>query len=395
MVDWEKPLFSVVVLTYMQRHLLKACVDSIFEQDYPNIEIVVCDDCSADFDPDEVRDYILNAKSPNVKNVVVVKQSKNVGTSQNARLAVQHSSGAYFKLHAGDDMLYGRDALTAMARYLETPDVNIVAARSLACQYDGTMTDDCYPDKGAVQKMMGAGAQEQFTMLATQSWGQYISAPAVFWRRDFYDETGGFDPKYKYTEDWPMWLRITKAGHRITAVDKVTTIYRYGGISNDQNEINADLRKEHYEECAQMLEHEALPALEQRRQKLKIMRCKQSIWCLQAMITHETQWNDWSVPQKAVWKCRNAGYLFLSWLYRLRTGDIDISLRNEIILAVGIVLIYHFCHFHTPVCFTVNFDALCVAAFFAVLGFITLKIAFFFGIKYAVRMIPLMKRRRK
>lgn len=56
--DEHMPLVSIVVLTYLQRHILNECVDLILEQDYPNIEIVVCDDSSADFDCDEVRDYL-------------------------------------------------------------------------------------------------------------------------------------------------------------------------------------------------------------------------------------------------------------------------------------------------------------------------------------------------
>ena len=73
----DAPLFSIVVLTYLQRHLLNDCLDSVFEQDYPNIELVVCDDCSADFDPEEVRAYIDEHKEENIKKVTVYKQPQN------------------------------------------------------------------------------------------------------------------------------------------------------------------------------------------------------------------------------------------------------------------------------------------------------------------------------
>lgn len=388
----EYPLFSVIVLTYMQRHLLDACIDSILMQDYPNIEIVISDDCSADFDVDEVRNYITKKKRRNIKNLVVVKQLKNVGTSKNAITGIQLSSGDFFKLHAGDDMLYAKTTLRAMASHLKYPSVNIVSARSQACQHDGTMTEDYYPAHSAVESMMDANAYEQFTMMATQSWGQYVNAPAVFWRRDFYEKIGGFDPKYKYTEDWPMWLKITKAGYRITAVDESTTIYRYGGISNDQSDVNEVLGKEHYDECIRMLKEEALPVFEQEHQKVKILRCKQAIWCIQARIIYETQWKHWPVLKKVIWKCRNAKQLLLAWAYRRKTWGTSISIRKEAIAALGMGVIYHF---HMRIWPSVDSDAIWAVLFFAILCFLALKAAFCLSIKCMVGIIPFVQRRRK
>lgn len=39
----QRPLISVVVPTYNQAEYLGACLDSIWFQDYPNIEIIVDD----------------------------------------------------------------------------------------------------------------------------------------------------------------------------------------------------------------------------------------------------------------------------------------------------------------------------------------------------------------
>lgn len=65
------PLVSIIVLTYLQRHILNDCIDSILSQDYPNIELIICDDCSADFDCDEVYQYIEQNKKSNISNIVI------------------------------------------------------------------------------------------------------------------------------------------------------------------------------------------------------------------------------------------------------------------------------------------------------------------------------------
>ena len=42
-------LISVVVITYREFSYIYETIDSILQQDYPNIEIVITDDASLDF----------------------------------------------------------------------------------------------------------------------------------------------------------------------------------------------------------------------------------------------------------------------------------------------------------------------------------------------------------
>lgn len=334
------PLFSIVVLTYQQMHLLRDCLKSIFRQSYPNIELVICDDCSADFDEESVRSYIDKHKRKNLKNTVIYRHDRNVGTSANANKAISLSSGTYFKLHAGDDMLYGRDVLKHVSKQLEKDDVSLVACRSVACTYNGTMTDDYYPSYGAVCSMMDADAKRQFELISTQSWGEFINAPAVFWKRDFFDHIGGFDLNYKYTEDWPMWLKITSMGYRITPVNMVTTIYRYGGISNDASSLNLVLGNDHYNECIRMLKEMALPYLQADAGFMKTFRCKHCIWCIEARIVAETHWEHWNLLQQLVWRIKNLGALIISWAYRKKKYGIAFHPQKQFIATLFFILMY-------------------------------------------------------
>ena len=166
----NRPLFSIIVLTYMQRHLLEECLDSVFIQSYPNIELIICDDCSADFDVEEVKQYIEKNKSKNIRRFVVYKQQKNIGTVHNAQQGIELSSGSYFKLHAGDDMLFEKKTIEKVSDYFRDPNIKILAGRSIACQHDGTMTEHYYPSYEAVSEMMKADAKKQFDLIGTQSW---------------------------------------------------------------------------------------------------------------------------------------------------------------------------------------------------------------------------------
>lgn len=335
------PLFSVIVLTYLQRHLLNDCLDSIFAQAYPNIELVVCDDCSADFDEEEVRAYIDAHKGENIRRVVVHKQPKNVGIAQNAQAGVELSTGTFFKLHAGDDRLYDETVLEKAARHLSDPAVSVVAASSIACQYDGTMTVYHYPEEWARNCVLNADAQTQFNLLATQGWQDYFHAPAMFWRRSFFDALGGFDLSYRYEADWHLLLKATASGQRITTVDDIAVIFRYGGPFNSGDPADQSLKNEYYRECARMLRQYGLAPFEVSGDRKKVIRCKQAIRCLENRLVAENDWGSWTVWQQLLWRVKNLDFLLLSWLYRKRQQGASLTHVKGPALVMALCVVFY------------------------------------------------------
>lgn len=390
MFEKEKmpPLFTVAVITYLQRNFLDECIDSILSQTYPAIEIVVCDDCSADFDADSVRKYIDENKGDNVKRVVVYKQEHNVGTTANAQKAVELSTGRYLKLHAGDDLLYHDQVLGKMAHYFRDPSTDIIAARSVACMPDGTLTDHYYPSHSACVSMMSADAAQQFRMIGAQAWGEYINAPAVFWRRGFFNEMGGFDLSYKYTEDWPMWLKITGKGHRISMVKDVTTIYRYGGISNNASILNSTLGQIHYQECIRMLREYALPRFEEQHDTMMAFRCRHSIHCIEMRIIGEVEWNNWDIREKLAWRFREARFMAVAWMYRKKKYGFPIGGKKLLIAMLFFLLLYTA---HAQIWPGVDCGTAWAAAFFGAAALLSLKICMAAGIKAAGLLIDVRK----
>ena len=385
------PLFSVIILTYMQRHLLEECLDSVFIQSYPNIELVICDDCSADFDVDEVKQYIEKNKSKNIKSFVVYKQQKNIGTVHNAQQGIELSSGSYFKLHAGDDMLFEKKTIEKVSDYFRDPNIKILAGRSIACQHDGTMTEHYYPSNEAVSEMMRADAKKQFDLIGTQSWGEFINAPAVFWKRDFFEKTGGYDLSYTYTEDWPMWLRVTSQGQRIHMLNEVFTIYRYGGISNDLSGLNRTLGKLHYQECIRMFQELVIPVFEKEGRKGKVARCRHCIHCLEIRMEAEGgNWKDWNCFQQVGWRVKSSPFLLRSWLYRRRKYGFSMNNRSIFIVMGACVLLYSF---HVEFLPGMASDRIWAAVFFVAFGWLMLKMGLSVGIRLMNVLLNLKRRR--
>ena len=307
---------------------------------------MICDDCSADFNREEVeafvRQCIRDHEKNNISGLVVYKQEKNVGVTANAQKGIELSSGMYFKLHAGDDMLYGQSGLTRICREFFKPDVQVVTGRAIACMPNGEMTSHINPSEHNIVKMKKADAYKQFELMVSQPACECVSETAIFWRRQFFDQIGGFDLSYRYLNSWPLCLKIAASGQRIVPLDIVTTIYRYGGCFNCNNALNLILKKQYYRECVRMFREIAIPFLKQNSRKRKILRGKQCIRCLQAHIDIDGEWYNWTLCKQAFWKMRNWKYLIFSWIYKILAEGISIRRKTKLMIMFVCVLLYHF-----------------------------------------------------
>jgi hypothetical protein len=95
------PLVSVAVVTYNQRPFLEQCLNSILDQDYPNIEIVVADDGSTDGTGDLLERY----ERAHPGRFVIRRSPENRGVTANHNLALGACSGDYIAWIGGDDVM--------------------------------------------------------------------------------------------------------------------------------------------------------------------------------------------------------------------------------------------------------------------------------------------------
>lgn len=55
-------LYTIVLTHYNQMEYIEEALDSVFIQNYPNIELLITDDASKNFDENKVTEYIKNIK---------------------------------------------------------------------------------------------------------------------------------------------------------------------------------------------------------------------------------------------------------------------------------------------------------------------------------------------
>lgn len=93
------PLVSVAMTTYNGEKYLKEQIDSILNQSYKNIELVICDDCSKDGTWSILQEYAT------IDNrIKIVQNSSNLGFVRNFEQAISLCTGDFIALSDQDDI---------------------------------------------------------------------------------------------------------------------------------------------------------------------------------------------------------------------------------------------------------------------------------------------------
>src|SRR5688500_2301178 len=129
----KNPKVSFVVPCYKLAHLLPECLDSILGQTFPDLEILVMDDCS----PDNTREVALAYSDPRVR---YIRNDPNLGHLKNYNKGISLSKGDYIWLISADDYLRRNYVLASYVAAMEAnPEVGYACCTGVGVK-DGRET---------------------------------------------------------------------------------------------------------------------------------------------------------------------------------------------------------------------------------------------------------------
>ncbi len=195
-------LVSGIITTHNRADLLPRALDSVINQTYPNMEVVVVDDGSVDETPQVMQRY---QKEHSIK-YIRLEESHGPGKARNK--GIEEASGIFI---AGldDDDVWHEERISEM-----------VEAYSDDYAFVTSDNEMVYPKKSVVWKKKNKIDLD--TLLYTNQVGNQILA-----KRDRLLEVGGFDASLiAAVEDYDLWIRLCKAFGPIRNVQKpLQTIY--------------------------------------------------------------------------------------------------------------------------------------------------------------------------
>lgn len=221
-------LISVIAVTYNSSGFIIENLDSIYNQTWSDIELIITDDNSTDHTVELCREW-LEEKGDRFIRTELSLSEVNTGVSGNANRGLRVATGKWVKFIGGDDALLP-DSLTDNLDFITNhPEVRVLFSR--VNNYNEIFTPENYLRTSPQGEIMedsilasDRSAESQYRMLLLSD--RIHFTPSVFLHRKTLVSVGGFDERFKYQEDYPLWLNLTRNGHKLSFMDKVTVNYR-------------------------------------------------------------------------------------------------------------------------------------------------------------------------
>ncbi len=213
------PVVSVCISAYNAERFLGEALGSVLRQTYPELEILVLDNGSAD------RTYDV-ARSFQDERLRVLRVADNLGAYQAMNRLATMATGRYLAIYHADDV-YEPTIVEREVGHLEShPEVAAVFC-----------TDHFINDEGRV--FGGASLHEPFRGRAALHYGEVVTylvrrkntlfcCPTFMVRREVFEAVGPFRPEtYGIGADLEMWLRIARE-YPLAILDERLIRYRKG-----------------------------------------------------------------------------------------------------------------------------------------------------------------------
>ena len=111
----KKSYVSVIMSSFNSINTIEEAIESIMNQTYKNLELLIMDDCSEDGSFEKI-DYYKNK----YKNIKVFRNKKNLGLTKSLNLLIKNSSGEYIARQDADDLSFKKrieDQVKEMNKY--------------------------------------------------------------------------------------------------------------------------------------------------------------------------------------------------------------------------------------------------------------------------------------
>lgn len=198
-------LVSVVVASYNHAEFLEQRMDSLINQTYPNIEILVIDDCSPDNSVEVLRRYESHPK------VRLIIREQNGGWVVVSNQGVEMSSGEFVIFANCDDDCDHRMIERLVAAMQANPSAGIAYCRSLMVDEN----DNVLGDDFAMREASFKSRCTSDTLLNGAEMSRFLlhscvipNLSAALIRKECFDSVGYLSSSYRVCCDWDLFFRI-------------------------------------------------------------------------------------------------------------------------------------------------------------------------------------------
>lgn len=213
----NKPLVSIIVVTFNSQKYISDCLEAIFKTKYENFEVIVVDNNSQD---ETLK--IVEAKFPQVK---IIQSHKNLGYAGGNNLGAVKARGQYLAI-LNPDTQVSKGWLEPLVLAIQLPGVAVCQPKVMLL-----------PEKNLINLTGKTTHFLGFEWLTDYQKLDYrismkeitsFSGSAVLIKKDIFLKLGGFDDDFfMYYEDGDLSWRARLAGYKILLVPESVVYHEY------------------------------------------------------------------------------------------------------------------------------------------------------------------------
>jgi glycosyltransferase involved in cell wall biosynthesis len=234
------PRVSVILCTYNNARFIEQAIDSILDQTYKLLELIVIDDGSTDNTRELLVQYM---------NRIHYIYQENQGASRSRNTGVSVARGEFIMFFDGDDYLIDREKVQSQVKLLdENPAWGLVMAGWQLADYDGSQHQDIKPWEIVPDVTLDNIIHRLPATL-----------PSCLIRKHWFESVAGFNPKYVRNEDVDLLMRMFGAGCCVGWYKSIVFAYRMRPIKRDSYVIDVVTAKTFIQVWTDLFNDECFP----------------------------------------------------------------------------------------------------------------------------------------
>ncbi len=205
----KSSLVSVIIACHNAEDYIDECLESLVNQTYNNIEIIICDDASTD---DSYA--ILELWSKKDKRVKIIRNSQNLFAAISRNKCFEAAAGDYYMIQDIDD-ISNHNRIETLLSVFEKEEIDFVS--SAARCFNNEMS--------SLGKII---SHKTFPNKWDFLWGISFMHPATMFKRECITDVRGYrvSSETRRCQDYDLFMRLYAKGYKGKNIGEVLYYYR-------------------------------------------------------------------------------------------------------------------------------------------------------------------------
>ena len=215
------PAVSVLMTSYNHEAYLVESIESVLNQSFDDIELIIIDDGSKDGSVKIIEQYA--GRNPKIK---AIYHSRNMGIAKTLNEALEEAEGEYIAIASSDD-LWVSNKLARQMEVLSRNNDLIVWSNAYIIDEKGNDTGLLWSRRYKISQKKKNGA-----ILFELLWGNFICPQSLILKKEI-AESIRFDPAINYAVDYRFLISVSKK-HDFFYIEEPLVKYRVHGDNTIQ-----------------------------------------------------------------------------------------------------------------------------------------------------------------